>query len=82
MITDKLPFWNCNIICTVFTLTPATLGMTGLENVNVEREEEMTTGLKVCYSKTNQVGFEVFTAASMKMAVFWVVVPCSLVEVY
>jgi hypothetical protein len=28
------------------------------------------------------IGFEVFTAASMKMAVFWVVVPCSLVEVY
>jgi hypothetical protein len=23
------------------------------------------------------VGFEVFTAASMKMAVFWVVVPCN-----
>jgi hypothetical protein len=28
------------------------------------------------------VGFEVLTAASMKMAVFWVVAPCSLVEVY
>jgi hypothetical protein len=28
------------------------------------------------------VGFEVLTAASMKMAVFWVVVPCSLVELY
>jgi hypothetical protein len=28
------------------------------------------------------VEFEVLTAASMKMAVFWVVAPCSLVEVY
>jgi hypothetical protein len=28
------------------------------------------------------VGFEVLTAVSTKMAVFWVVVPCSLVEVY
>jgi hypothetical protein len=27
-------------------------------------------------------GFEVLTAASMKMAVFWGVAPCSLVEVY
>jgi hypothetical protein len=27
------------------------------------------------------LGFEVLTAASMKMAVFWVVAPCSLVEV-
>jgi hypothetical protein len=28
------------------------------------------------------VGFEVLTAVSVKMAVFWVVAPCSLVEVY
>jgi hypothetical protein len=28
------------------------------------------------------VGFEVLTAASMKVAVFWVVAPCSLVEFY
>jgi hypothetical protein len=28
------------------------------------------------------VRFQVLTAASMKMAVFWVVAPCSLVEVY
>jgi hypothetical protein len=27
-------------------------------------------------------GFEVLTAVSMKIAVFWVVAPCSLVEVY
>jgi hypothetical protein len=29
-----------------------------------------------------KAGFEVLTAASMKMAVLWVVAPCSLVEVY
>jgi hypothetical protein len=28
------------------------------------------------------VGFEVLTAASMKMSIFWVVALCSLVEVY
>jgi hypothetical protein len=28
------------------------------------------------------LGLEVLTAVSMKMAVFWVVAPCSLVEVY
>jgi hypothetical protein len=28
------------------------------------------------------VGFEVLTAVNMKIAVFWVVAPCSLVEVY
>jgi hypothetical protein len=28
------------------------------------------------------VGFEVLTAVSMEIAVFWVVAPCSLVEVY
>jgi hypothetical protein len=29
-----------------------------------------------------RTGFEVLTAVSMKIAVFWVVAPCSLVEVY
>jgi hypothetical protein len=28
------------------------------------------------------IGFEVLTAVSMKIAVFWLVAPCSLVEVY
>jgi hypothetical protein len=32
--------------------------------------------------KINLVGFEVLTAVSMKIAVLWVVAPCSLVEVY
>jgi hypothetical protein len=33
-------------------------------------------------SSTFYEEFQVLTAASMKMAVFWVVAPCSLVEVY
>jgi hypothetical protein len=32
--------------------------------------------------KVHYVGFEVLMVASMKMTVFWVVVQCSLVEVY
>jgi hypothetical protein len=34
--------------------------------------------LKLC----TFVGFQVLMTASMKMAVFWVVTPCSLVEIY
>jgi hypothetical protein len=33
-------------------------------------------------NKTNLVRFEVLMAASMNMAVLWVVAPCSAVEVY
>jgi hypothetical protein len=33
--------------------------------------------MKICF-----VGFEVLTVVSTKMAVFWVMAPCSLVEVY
>jgi hypothetical protein len=33
-------------------------------------------------SKLYEIGFAVLTAVSTKMAVFWVVAPCSLVEVY
>jgi hypothetical protein len=36
----------------------------------------------ISYVRILLVGFEVLTVSSMKMAVFWVVVPCSLVEVY
>jgi hypothetical protein len=32
--------------------------------------------------RDNFVGFEVLATVSTKMAVFWVVAPCSLVEVY
>jgi hypothetical protein len=35
-----------------------------------------------CGGTTYGIGFEVPTAVSMKIAVFWVVAPCSLVEVY
>jgi hypothetical protein len=33
-------------------------------------------------NNVNRVGFEVLTAVGTKMAVFWVVAPCSLVEIY
>jgi hypothetical protein len=38
--------------------------------------------LQHLYKSTDWLGFEVLTAVSTKMAVFWVVAPCSLVEVY
>jgi hypothetical protein len=34
------------------------------------------------YNYITQIRFEVLAAVSMKMAVFWVVAPCSLVEIY
>jgi hypothetical protein len=42
-------------------------------------------GFQILFIKKHwhfKVGFEILTAVSMKMAVFWVVAPCSLVEVY
>jgi hypothetical protein len=33
------------------------------------------------WARHRPIGFEVLTAVSKKMAVFWVVAPCSLVEV-
>jgi hypothetical protein len=38
--------------------------------------------LLVVLTMTVVVGFEVYTAVSTKMSVFWVIAPCSLVEVY
>jgi hypothetical protein len=38
--------------------------------------------LVACISCFHSVGSDVLTALSTKMAVFWVVAPCSLVEVY
>jgi hypothetical protein len=35
-----------------------------------------------CCEHGNEVGYEVLTAVRTKMAAFWVVAPCSLVEVY
>jgi hypothetical protein len=37
---------------------------------------------RVAVNTVINVGFEVLTAVSTKMDVFWVVAPCSLVEVY
>jgi hypothetical protein len=44
----------------------------------------MSTEILVTYAPECllQLGFEVLTAVSTKMAVFWVVAPCSQVEVY
>jgi hypothetical protein len=38
--------------------------------------------LTILRTVEHQVRFQVLTAVSMKMNVFWVVAPCSLVEVY
>jgi hypothetical protein len=38
--------------------------------------------LHIFQTSITVVRFQVLTAASMKMAVFWVLVPCSLVELY
>jgi hypothetical protein len=43
-------------------------------------KEKMKNGKRT--KKIKGAGFEVLTAVSTKMAVFWVVAPCSLVEVY
>jgi hypothetical protein len=43
----------------------------GRESVSIVMHINQRTGLR----------FEVLTALSMKMAVFWIVAPCSLVEV-
>jgi hypothetical protein len=37
---------------------------------------------KIKYANLIRVRFQVLTAASMKMTVFWDIAPCSLVEVY
>jgi hypothetical protein len=39
-------------------------------------------GQWTAYGQAYYVRLEVLTAASMKMAIFWAVAPCSLVEVF
>jgi hypothetical protein len=39
-------------------------------------------GEKRLYKLSHCLGFEVLTAVNTKMAVFWVLAPCGLVEVY
>jgi hypothetical protein len=57
----------------------------------IQEEEQLTSfllslclslELSFCPYLSAYLRFQVLTAASMKMAVFWVVAPCSLVEVY
>jgi hypothetical protein len=43
---------------------------------------QMTKEKKNLCKPRQKAGFEVLTAVSMKMTVFWVVAPCSLVKVY
>jgi hypothetical protein len=55
-----------------------------LKDFSVNKELR-TTGLNLAmlmYNNSVGVGFEVLMVVSTKMAVFWVVAPCSLVEVY
>jgi hypothetical protein len=42
----------------------------------------MSKGYTPTYYTVKRGRMQVLTAASMKMAVFWVVAPCGLVEVY
>jgi hypothetical protein len=48
-----------------------------LDNIKNSSQEELNI-----YPIKREMRFQVLTAASMKMAVFWVVVPCRLVGVY
>jgi hypothetical protein len=55
-------------------------------HLKIKRDKSVSTTttnhLKTGAEPTPEVGLEVLMVVSMKMAVFWVVVPCSLVEVY
>jgi hypothetical protein len=44
-------------------------------------KDEAGVRFMLLHGRELNVRFQVFTVASMKMAVFWVVAPCSLVEV-
>jgi hypothetical protein len=46
----------------------------------MSNDDAVQCGVVVEYLK--DLRFEVLTVVSMKMAVFWVVAPCGLVEVY
>jgi hypothetical protein len=39
-------------------------------------------GISLSREWLKEVKFQVLTAASMKMVLFWVIMPCSLVEVF
>jgi hypothetical protein len=62
-------------------------GPTGIgRKTGKTKERKNNKGVQERNKKRNkcpqEVRFQVLTAASIKMAVFWVVAPCSLVEVY
>jgi hypothetical protein len=63
---------HCNVLDVIV--------LTILEKVYTVFQAQTTLLLYFGYYH-HQVGFEVLTAVSTKMAVFWVVAPCSLVEV-
>jgi hypothetical protein len=48
----------------------------------VSHDTKEHKGSRKAQTSAAYVGFEVLTAVSMNIAVFWVVAPCSLVEVY
>jgi hypothetical protein len=54
------------------------------EKLNKRKEENLIplSARELLSYLQEDVGFELLTAMSMKMAVFWVVAPCSLVEFY
>jgi hypothetical protein len=55
--------------------------MRDIFNVWNEREQSLKLNTRI-QQLLHCVGFEVLTVVSTKIAVFWVVAPCSLVEVY
>jgi hypothetical protein len=66
---------DCDMLRVWFTYSPFVQSEHGV-NVTAPLKVPRISNMQQC------VGFEVLTAVSTKMAVFWVVAPCSLVEVY
>jgi hypothetical protein len=52
-----------------------------VEKPFISTSMEGLAGLLKCQEHVDCVGFEVLVAVGMKMAVFWVVAPCSMVEI-
>jgi hypothetical protein len=72
----------CSLFFLVHTLPTNSEGFTALYSSNSSSVNCLAISIGCnCKHKTAQVGFEVLTTVRMKMAVFWVVAPCSLVEV-
>jgi hypothetical protein len=79
-----------NVIIIIHLLTCLTTAVcqlqasTNIKNtIKYNNKKKIYIYIKKKEKQINQkVGFEVLTAVSRKMDVFWVVAPCSLVEVY